>query len=88
MVLPEPSLLQSAPRALSRTLGLGMNRREWVVAVGEAHLVPVLGQHLFDRGFCRMAIGTLVVRELNDHDLRLGISPHTDGIVTHFYSRG
>src|ERR1700747_545402 len=43
VVLPEPSLLQGAARGLSRNLGLGMNRREREVTVGEAHLVSVLG---------------------------------------------
>src|SRR5216684_1661554 len=81
VVLPELSLLQGAARGLSRNHGLGMNRREREVAVGEAHLVSVLGEQLFDRGLHLMTVGTLVVRELNDHHRRFGISVQAGGIV-------
>ena len=86
MVLPEFSLLQCTARSLSRNHGLRVNGREWEVAVGEAYLVSVLGQQLLDRGLHRMAVGTLVIRELNDRDRCLGISPHTGGIGSHFNS--
>src|SRR5260370_5628856 len=88
VVFPELSLLQGAARGLSRNHGLGMNRSEREVAVGEAHLVSVLGEQLFDRGLYLMAVGTLVVRELNDHHRCLGISVQAGGIVSPLYSLG